>query len=322
VVGYTLGGGIGPMARTFGFAADRVRRLQLVTSGGVTIDVDAGREPDLFWALRGGKCAVGIVSELEFDLLPVPHYYGGAIFYPGTSAATVLHAWRDWVADVPEEVTSSIALLRLPDVPAVPEPLRGRLSVHLRYVHVGDAARGQQLLAPMRAAAPALVDLVDAVPYSAISTVHSDPVDPLPFWDGSCVLGELPAGAIDALLASAGPDADVPLVIAELRHLGGALRREPSVPNAVGGRDAAFGAYVVGPLPPPLAEATPAAGRAVLEALRPWSTGHTLINFQGRAHTPGEVRRAWPEPVRARLDEIEQRHDPERRFRFAYPTSG
>jgi FAD/FMN-containing dehydrogenase len=320
VVGYTLGGGAGPMARTFGFAADRVRRLELVTATGELLQVDAEHEPELFWALRGGKCAVGVVTELEFELVPLTEYYGGGIYFAGDDATTVLHAWREWVTDLPDEATSSIGLLRLPDLPMLPEPLRGRLSVHLRYVYIGDADRGAELLAPMRATATPLIDAVALMPYSEIASVHNDPPEPVPAWDGGLALGGLPADAIDALLAAAGPGVDVPIVVAELRHLGGALAREPQSPNAISGRDVPFLACVIAPLPPPLAEIAPAAARGVIDALRPWGTGGCLINFQGQYHAPEDARRAWPSATRARLDAIERRYDPDGRLRFSHPT--
>ena len=199
VVGYTLGGGMGPMGRTFGFAADHVRRLQIVVADGTVLEVDADHEPELFWALRGGKCDIGIVTELEFALMPVAQYYGGGIFYPGEAAATVLHKFRSWALTLPEQATTSMALLRLPDLPEVPAPLRGRLSVHLRFVYIGEDEQGAALIAPMREVAQPLVDMVATTPYSAIASVHQDPVDPLPVWDGSALLREFPAAAVDAL---------------------------------------------------------------------------------------------------------------------------
>jgi FAD/FMN-containing dehydrogenase len=319
VVGYTLGGGTGPMGRTFGFAADYVRRIQLVVADGTVLEVDADHEPELFWALRGGKCNIGIVTELEFGLMPVAQYYGGGIFYPGEAAATVLHKFRSWVLTLPEQATTSVALLRLPDLPEVPEPLRGRLSVHLRFVYIGDEADGAALIAPMREVARPLVDMVATTPYAAISSVHQDPVDPLPVWDGSALLREFPAAAVDALLATAGPDVDIPLILAEVRYLGGAQARQPEVPNAVGGRDAAFSVYVVGPYPPELHGIVDAAGEAVLAATAPWSTGSTQINFQAYATAPGDIRRAWPAEVRERLLAVKEEWDPQGRFRFSYP---
>ncbi|HTM85145.1 MAG TPA: FAD-binding protein, partial [Mycobacterium sp.] len=94
VVGYTLGGGMGPMGRTFGFAADHVRRLQIVVADGTVLEVDADHEPELFWALRGGKCDIGIVTELEFALMPVAQYYRGRHLLSGCGGG-------DGVAQVP-----------------------------------------------------------------------------------------------------------------------------------------------------------------------------------------------------------------------------
>lgn len=319
VVGYTLGGGLGPMARTFGFAADHVRRLQLVTADGEVHEVTADSEPELFWGLRGGKCQLGIVTELDFDLMPVTHYYGGGFFFDGRHAPAVLHAWREWVGQLSDRANSSIALLRLPDLPDVPEPLRGRLTVHVRYLYVGGADEGERALAPIRAAAAPLVDTVAVTPYSAIASVHCDPDHPLPAWDTSCLLTDLPEAAVDALLAVAGPGEDVPLIVAEIRPLGGALASAQAADNAVGGRDAAFNVYTVGALPPPLVDATPAAGRAVVEALAPWATGGTLINFHG-CDTERPVD-AWPAETRERLDALHDRHDPHGSFRFAQPHS-
>ncbi|MFC6707809.1 FAD-binding oxidoreductase [Flexivirga alba] len=319
VVGYTLGGGLGPMARTFGFAADHVRRLQLVTADGAVHEVTADSEPELFWGLRGGKCQLGIVTELDFDLMPVAHYYGGGLFFDGQHAPAVLHAWREWVSQLPDRANSSIALLRLPDLPDVPQPLRGRLTVHVRYLYVGGSDQGERELAPIRAIAPALIDTVAVTPYSAIASVHCDPADPLPAWDTSCLLTDLPAVAVDALLAAAGPGVEVPLIVAEIRPLSGAVAGTQGSDNAVGGRGAAFNAYVVGALPPPLIEATPAAGRAVIDALAPWATGGTLINFHG-CDTSRPID-AWSAETRDRLDALHERHDPHGGFRFAQPHS-
>ncbi|HWC23249.1 MAG TPA: FAD-binding oxidoreductase [Flexivirga sp.] len=319
VVGYTLGGGFGPMARTFGFAADRVRRLRLVTADGAVHEVTAESEPDLFWGLRGGKCQLGIVTELDFELMPLAHYYGGGLFFDGEDAPAVLHAWREWAGQLSDRANTSIALLRLPDLPGVPEPLRGRLTVHLRFLYVGGPEEGERELAPIRAVAAALIDTVAVTPYSAIASVHCDPTDPLPVWDTSCLLTEFPAAAVDALLDVAGPGNDVPLIVAEIRPMGGALATAQGTDNAVGGREAAFNAYAVGVLPPPLVDVTPAAGRAFVDALAPWATGGTLINFHGC-----DTRRpvdAWSGATRERLDALHQQHDPQGSFRFAQPHS-
>lgn len=318
VVGYTLGGGMGPMARTHGFASDQVRHLHLADATGRIVEVRPDSEPELFWALRGGKPDIGIVTDIEFGLIDAPTYYGGGIFYPGHQAPTVLHRFAQWAPALPETVTTSIALLRLPDTPEFPEPLRGALSLHLRYLHTGDPSDGADLLAPMRAAAVPLLDLVDVNPAAAIASVHQDPTDPMPARDQATLLHDLPPDAVDALLTTAGPDVDVPLIIVEIRLMGGALRRPGEHASAVGGRDAAWSVGVIGPYPPPLRDAVDAASAAVLDALQPWSTSSSLINFQGYATNPDHIRAAWAPHTRQRLDTIKQTWDPDNTFRFAY----
>ena len=169
VVGYTTGGGLGPVSRTFGWASDRVRAIELVTGDGVLRRVTAHDDPDLFWAVRGGKGALGIVTALEFDLIRQPTLYAGALYFDGADAATVVHAWRDWCAKLPREATTSIALLQLPALPGIPEPLAGRFSVAVRFAWTGAAADGEAALAPMRDVAKPVIDAVQTIPYAAIT---------------------------------------------------------------------------------------------------------------------------------------------------------
>lgn len=317
VVGYTLGGGLGLMARRYGFAADHVRRATLVTADGVARTVDAASDPEVFWALRGGKGSFGIVTELEFDLMPVRSLYGGAIFFPGAAAADVLHAWRAWTGTLGEETTSSIAILRMPPDPALPEPLRGQTVVHLRVAHLGGVADGEALLAPMRAVAPALMDTVAELPYTAVDSIHMDPTEPLPSYDRGMTLRELPAEAVDALLEVAGPDVEIPLIMAELRLLGGALSRPAEVPNAVTGRDAAYALFALGPMVPPIADVVPVVAGAVLDRLAPWSAGGSLLNFAGGAGSQ-DVGALWSDADRERLRAVKRRLDPAGMFRHGH----
>lgn len=307
-VGYTVGGGLGPMARRYGFAADHVRRFTLVTADGQVRDVTADSDPDLFWAVRGGKSTFGIVTDVEFDLMPVARFYGGAIAFPAEAARAVLHAWREWAPTLSDDTTTSVAMLRLPPDPSLPEPLRGRFVTMLRFLHLGSAEEGAALLAPMRALATPLMDLVDEMPYAAVDAVHMDPTDPLPVRECGVALDALPAAAVDALLDVAGPDVPAPLAMVEVRLLGGAIARGPQVPNAVAGRNAAFNVFVIGaPFGPPI-EATVAGMAATVDAVRPWACGG-LLNFAGTA-TPEQVGRLWSAADRARLLAIRDRVDP------------
>jgi FAD/FMN-containing dehydrogenase len=319
VVGYTLGGGVGSLARRFGFAADYVRLLEIVTADGRIRTVTAEEDPELFWALRGGKGNFGVVTSLEFDLLPVTSLVAGGIFFAGADAAAVLHAFREWAPTLPVEVTTSIALMRLPMLEMVPEPLRGRTVVHLRYAYCGDDfAEGERLVEPMKASGEIVLGFIGPLLTTEMDAVHMDPKDPLPAWEKGMGLADLPAEAIDAVLAVAGPQVDVPLMMVEFRQLGGALARQPEVPNAVAGRDAAWEVYVIGPGVPELANVVPRVGRGVLAALQPWRSAGSLLNHLGEVSGPDEVAAAYPPGVADRLRAVKQAVDPDGVFAFGH----
>ncbi len=319
VVGYTLGGGLGSLGRKFGFAADHVRAVEIVTADGRQRTLSADSEPELFWAVRGGKGNFGVVTALEIELVPVAGLYAGGIFFAGEDMAALLHAFRQWAPTMPEEVSTSIAILRLPDMEFLPPPLRGQLAVHLRYAYSGsDADEAERLLAPMKDVGRVLLGFVGPIRTDEMDSIHMDPVDPMPAWEKGQTLTALTEEGVDALLAVAGPQAQVPLMMVEIRLLGGALARPAKVPNAVPGRDAAFAMLVLGPGVPELAEVVPVVGRAALGALAPWKAPATLINFLGDVAGPQEVAAAYPPGVYQRLAEVKAAVDPGRVFSFGH----
>ena len=309
VVGFLTGGGIGPMVRSFGPSSDHVRAFELVTGAGEVLRVTPVENAELFWGLRGGKATLGIVTVVEIDLLRVPEFYGGAIYFEGADAATVLHEWRRWSAGLPESVTTSVALLQLPDLPDVPAPLAGRFSVAVRYVALGDPDEAQRLLEPIRACASAVLDGVGLLPYSAIGTVHADPPDPMPVYEDQVLLAELTAEAVDALLAVAGPDAQSLQTIVEIRQLGGAFARSPRDASALCNRDAGYALAAIGVPEPDLADAVAAHARAVIAAVAPCSTGRQLPNFAPAADQ-ARLARIYDEDTLSRLAALAERHDP------------
>jgi FAD/FMN-containing dehydrogenase len=316
VVGYTLGGGLPLLGRRFGFSSDYVCSFDVVTGDGQTHRVERGDGSELDWALRGGKGNVGIVTGMEIELLDIPDLYGGAIFWPGELAPTLLTVFAEWSATLPEDFSASIGLLRLPPVAEAPEPLRGKLAVHLRVGYLGDDAEGERLLAPMREVAPPMMDLVGRMPYAALDKIHMDPEHPVPFEEGGLLLSELGPDTIEAVLAQAGPDATCPLLLVELRLLGGALAGDRT--DAVGGGDAAYSMFAVGALMPPIAEAVPPAIRGVVGALAPWSTGGTMVNFHGVPGDAADRARAWPPATFERLQRAKASYDPANLLRFGH----
>lgn len=139
--------------------------------------------------------------------------------------------------------------------------------MHLRFTTTASAQRGAELFAPVRALAEPIADLVGEMPAAALDAVHSDPTEPMPVWDGSALLSELPDAALDALLAVAGPGVETPLIMAELRALGGAIDRGCGEPDSVAGRGAAFADG--GVLGPPWDDATSARLRDVQRRVDP-----------------------------------------------------
>lgn len=312
VVGYTVGGGLSPIGRTFGFAADHVRSIEVVTADGVVRRADEEQNADLFWALRGGGAAFGIVTEIVLDLFPIQTVLGGGIFFDIADARAVLQAWRLWVPTLPETVSTSVAVLHLPPTPALPDPLRGRTVLHLRFTHVSCTEDGHALLAPMRSLAEPIMDTVAEIPFAAIAAVHMDPADPMPAMERGLLLTDLTDDGIELFLAAA----EMPLAVAELRAMGGALGRPAD--NAVGGRHAAFSLLGIGVLVPPIADVVPGVLDGFVDGFEPWSCG-AFMNMAGDASGKpvDRVRAAWDDTTRDRLDAIRAATDPRRVFSAA-----
>ena len=307
IVGYTTGGGVGPMARTHGLAADRVRAFEVVTGDGRLRRVTPEMHPDLFFALRGGKGASGIVTAIEFDLLPVSTFYGGGIYFDGADIPAVIERWRAWSHALPEQATTSFVILQLPDAPGFPPPLAGRMSIGVRFMWLGDAAEGARLLDEMRAVAPLLLDDASVKPYAAVDSVHADPVDPLPVVDTGMLLSELSDEAVRRLLDLAGPGSPSPQVMVEVRQLGGAYAREGQHRSAFVHRAAGYSLFVVGMAPDP--RVVPHV-HELFTALADWDTGGIWPNF-APPHDEATARRAYDGATLARLAEVAERYDPD-----------
>ncbi|MGA1835964.1 FAD-binding oxidoreductase [Herbiconiux sp. 11R-BC] len=319
-IGYTLGGGLGPLARTFGFSSDYVRSFRLVTAAGEAITVSGTEHPELFWALRGGKGGFGVVTSMEFALVPLRSLYAGSLFFDAEHIAAVLRGWAEFTSTAPESVTTSVAVLRFPPLEVVPEPLRGTTAVSLRFAFVGPAEEGERMFAPLRALAPSFLGGVGELPAADVALIHNDPTDPVPMWDRGMLLDRLDAGFAEALLEVVGPDAPLPMVAVEVRHLGGAASRDVAGGSAVGGRSAAGSLVMIGAPDPALFDTVlPAAADAVTARLAPWISASNNINFAGDLSAPGSYESCWPPEAFARLAAIRATYDPT--GTFPYPPT-
>ncbi len=310
-VSYTVGGGLGPLGRRYGFAADHVRQAELVVADGRRIRVDEEHEPDLFWALRGAGRNFGVVTELEVGLFPVAELYGGGIFFPGERADAVISAFVDVITRAPDALSLSVALVAFPPLPFLPPAISGVYGCHVRVAHCGAGEEVADLLQQLRTAAPVLLDTVAPMPFAAVGSISGDPTQPQPASAQSSVLGAVDDAFVGALLD--GVDAATPYVL-ELRHLGGALAHHPDPDNAIGQRDGYLNLFTA---------AYPPAFPAVAElqqrhdAVQAYRTGGALINFlAGPRVTTADVRASYGEQNWRRLVELKRLWDPENVFRF------
>lgn len=245
-VGYTLGGGMGWIARKYGLSADHVRAIEIVTADGAIRRADPENEPDLFWALRGGGAgSLGVVTAIEVDLVPLTSLYAGNLYYPAEMAHDIAAHYRKWIADVPEELTSAVCFMNFPPMEEVPEPLRGRSFTIVRGAFIGSDEEGRRLLSHWRDWRAPEIDMWDRIPFSEIATVSNDPLDPL----FDAVTTEwLDAISVDVveILRAAVFDQGFPILFAEIRHAGGAMSRGPEHENAYGNRQRQHLLEVVG----------------------------------------------------------------------------
>jgi FAD/FMN-containing dehydrogenase len=312
VVGYSLGGGISWLGRRHGLAANSVTAIAVVLADGRLVRADAEHHADLFWALRGGGGAMGVVVGLEMRLYDATELTAGALFFPWERTAEVGHAWRDMVDDQGDETTSILHVIQFPPFPEVPEPLRGRQMVTVEVAHLGTPDELGTLLAPLRALGPEM-DTIAAVPPVALQMLHMDPPHPVPAHGAHRLLGTIGHEAIDTFAALTAHESGSPLVTAEIRHLGGALSRATEGHGALGvvpGQFVVFGAGMV------VNEAAGEAVHAHLEKLvagfEAYDSGRVYTNF---VEQPMPTSAAFDEYTYARLRKIKGAYDPENVFR-------
>ncbi len=312
VVGYTLGGGMSWLGRRHGFACNHVEAIELVDAQGQARKVDAENDADLFWAMRGGGGEYAIVTALHLALLPIAEVYGGILVFPAELGADAVRAYRDWTESAPDEATTVIRFITPPDVPDVPEPIRGRPLLTIDGAFIGDAAEGERVFAPLRALGEPIMDSFGRMPTAGLSRIHMDPEQPVPGLGHHCLLHDLPDEAIDAFAGLVGPGSGSPLLFAELRHVGGAFARPAENGGALSKLDAGFALLALGmPMTPELGAAVEAHLDKLYEAMRPWAADRSYFNFTER---PCDVDAILPPETCARLVEVKRRWDPDGRI--------
>jgi FAD/FMN-containing dehydrogenase len=318
VVGYTLGGGVSWLGRKYGLAANSVTAIAVVLADGRLVRADRDHHPELFWALRGGGGAVGVVVGLEMELHPASELVAGALFYPWERTAEVGHAWRALTHTLTDDTTAILHVVQMPPLPEVPEPLRGRAFAIVEVAHLGSVEEADRLLAPLRALGPEM-DTVAAAPPVALSMLHMDPPHAVPGMGDHRLLAELPAEAIDTFAAIVGAGSGSPLVSAEIRHLGGALGRADKGHGALAALPGGYLVFGVGMV---MGEEAAGAIRThldrLIDAFAPYDAGHVYTNF---VEHPTATAEAFDERTYERLRDVKAQFDPDNLFRVSRPIA-
>jgi FAD/FMN-containing dehydrogenase len=311
IAGYSLGGGMGWLARKHGLQANSVTAIELVTADGRIVRTDADHEPDLFWALRGGGGNFGVVTAIEFAVHPVAELYAGQLFYPFERAAEVLHAWAELLPTLPEELMTWAAILHFPDMPDFPEHLRGNSYVVVYGAYTGSEAEGRALLAPMRELSPA-IDTFAMVPPAGLADLAMDPPEPLPYETTHHLLGELTPAAVDDLLAAAGPGSGSVLPMVQLRHMGGALARTA---DGAGARTGLPGEIALLGLGVVMDEEMGAAVASSLEALYDGMLPYRVGDYPNFVEVPADASGFFDPDTWERLRMVKALYDPQDVFK-------
>src|SRR3954452_10423627 len=312
IAGYSLGGGIGYYARKLGLQANSVTAIEMVTADGELVRADADHDADLFWALRGGGGNFGVVTALEFHLYPVEAVYAGMMFWPWERGEEVLGRWAEWTREVPDEVTSMGRLLQIPDMPEAPDFLRGKQIAIINGAYLGSEDEGKRIFAPLREMGPEM-DLFGMMPPVGLSGLHGDPEDGMPVESDTSILDELPHAAIQGVMAAAGPGSGSALLMAELRHLGGAAGRSGEGHGALDRVDGEYVMFAGGlALDDAMRAKVASDARRLKSALAPHGRGGHYLNF---AEHKIDTSTAYSEDAYSKLKRMRASVDPDGLFK-------
>jgi FAD/FMN-containing dehydrogenase len=308
--GITLAGGIGYLVRKHGLTIDQLLAAKVVTADGRLLHVDDRSHPDLFWALRGGGGNFGVATRLQFRLHPVDQVVGGLLLLPATPQ--VLAGFVAAAEAAPEELSTIANVMPAPPLPFLPATQHGRLVIMALLVYAGEVEPGQRTVAPFRALATPLADLVKPMPYPGIYP----PEDPTyhPAAVGHTMFVEQVDRQVAETIVGYLQASDASVRVAQLRVLGGAMARVPIEATAFAHRASRImvnlAAFYDGPADRAARQGWVAEFAA---ALQQGDTG-AYVGFLGD-EGQGRVHQAYPRATWDRLAAIKRRYDPTNLFR-------
>jgi FAD/FMN-containing dehydrogenase len=314
--GLCLGGGFGWLSRKYGLTIDNLVSADVVTADGKLHVVSASREPDLFWAIRGGGGNFGVVTSFELQLHPVgPLVHSGLIVYPAAQAETVLRAWRDFTESAPDELAAWLVMRKAPPLPFLPPEVHGTDVIVLAVVYSGDVEEGARAAAPLAELGAPIASVLAPQPYAAFQQAFDPLLGPgaRNYWKSSEfeVLDD-DALAIFAEAARSVPGPECELLVAQL---GGAASRVAPDATAYAGRDAHYVMNVHGRWRSPSEDdAVRTWARRIFTETAPYATGGGYVNFF-TGDESARVASAYG-PNYERLRDLKRLYDPGNLFRM------
>ena len=309
--GITLGGGVGYLVRKQGLTIDSLLAADVVTADGKLLRVDAHTHPDLFWAVRGGGGNFGVATRFQYRLHEVDTIVGGMLMLPATP--DVIEAFVAEAAAAPDELSTIANVMPAPPMPLVPAEHHGQLVIMGMFAYAGATEIGERVMAPFRALATPIADMVQPMPYPQIYPPDEEGYRPVAtgrtmFVDG--IDRRAAETIVDRLQASTAP-----MRVAQLRVLGGEMARVPAEATAFAHRRSRIMVNVAAVYEHPDESAVHepwVTGFAA--ALRQNDTG-AYVGFLGN-EGEARVRDAYPGSTWERLVAIKGRYDPTNLFRL------
>jgi FAD/FMN-containing dehydrogenase len=310
--GITLSGGIGFLVRKNGLTIDDLLAAEVVTADGELLEVDAETHADLFWALRGGGGNFGVATRLRFRLHEIDQVVGGMLMLPAST--DVITGLVTAAAAAPEELSVIANIVKAPPMPFIPADQHGKPVVIALVVYAGNADAGERAIAPLRALATPLADMIRPIRYPEM---YDGPEGPRAAFDAgtNVLIDAFAPGAAEAILEHL-ETATAPMAGVQLRVLGGAMARVPEDATAFAHRKANLMMNIAAMYARPEERAEHEAWASSLAtALSAGTTAAAYVGFLGDDGEEG-VHRAYPPATLERLARVKRQYDPDNLFRL------
>ncbi len=309
--GITVGGGVGYLVRKFGLTIDSLLAADIVTADGQTVRADDSSHPELFWAIRGGGGNFGVATAFTFRLHEVPEFTGGMLMLPATTE--VIASFIELAEAAPDELSTIANVMSCPPMPFVPEEHHGKIVVMGLMAYAGPADAAERAMAPFRALATPIVDMVHPMPYPEIYPPEDESYRPLAV-ARTMFIDHVDEGVAKTIVQHL-EASDAPMRAAQLRVLGGAMARVPRDATAFAHRTSRImvnvASFYVGPEDRDRRHAWVA---DLAAALRQSDDG-AYVNFLADEGAE-RVHAAYPGSTWDRLAAVKRRYDPSNVFRL------